>query len=135
MLGNKVKPWGWKKKEGLTRSDVSSLVIDSLWDQARGQNVAGACFYFDFAIQKEQPSTGMPGTLLKQAVSGLEEVPGGGWPAYEEQKKFIGGRGAHLADIVEVLSYRLPLLKSSPSYASTLWTNAWQDIGSRSLIR
>lgn len=25
---------------------------------------------------------------------------GGGWPAYEEQKRFIGGRGPHLADIV-----------------------------------
>ena len=60
----------------LTRCDVSSLVIDRLCDEARGKYVAVACFYFDFAAQKEQPSTSMLGALLKQIVGGLEEVPG-----------------------------------------------------------
>jgi len=32
----------------LTCHDVSSLVVDRLCDQARGQNTVVLCFYFDF---------------------------------------------------------------------------------------
>ena len=78
-------------------------MIDSLCDQARGQNIAVACFYFDFAAQKEQSSTSMLGALLKQAVGGLGEVPEEIAQAYEDQKKVIGGRGPQLSDIVRML--------------------------------
>ena len=87
----------------LTSCDVSSLVIDNLCDQAKGQNVAVACFYFDFAAQKEQSSVSMLGALLKQVVSGLEEVPEEIAEAYEDQKKVLGGRGPRLPDIVKML--------------------------------
>ena len=87
----------------LTSCDISSLVIDSLCDQAGGQNVAVACFYFDFAAQKEQSSTSMLGALLKQVVGGLEDVPGEIAQAYEDQKKVIGGRTPRLSDIVRML--------------------------------
>ena len=83
--------------------DISSLVIDSLCDQARGQNAAVACFYFDFAAQKEQSSTSMFGALLKQAVGGLGEVPEEIARAYEDQKRVIGGRGPQLSDIVKMM--------------------------------
>ena len=53
-----------EKWQVLISPDVSSLVMDRLYDQAQGQNVAVACFYFDFASQREQPSTGMLGTVL-----------------------------------------------------------------------
>jgi len=78
-------------------------VIDSLCDQAGGQDVAVACFYFDFAAQKEQSSTSMLGALLRQVVVGLEEIPGEIQQAYEEQKKFIGGRRLQHTDIVKML--------------------------------
>ena len=87
----------------LTSHDVSSLAIDILCDRARGQNVAVACFYFDFAAQKEQSPTNTLGALLKQFVSGLEEVPGEIVEAYENQKKVIGGRRPQGSDIVEML--------------------------------
>jgi len=87
----------------LTGRDVSSLVTDMLCDQAGGQNVAVACFYFDFAAQKDQSSTSMLGALLKQVVSGLEEVPGGIAKAYEDQKLVIGGRRPELSDILGML--------------------------------
>ena len=87
----------------LTSRDVSSLVIDSLCDQARGKNVAVACFYFDFAAQKEQSPTSMLGSLLKQVVGGLGEVPEEVAEAYEDQKKVIGGRAPQLPDIVGML--------------------------------
>ena len=87
----------------LTDRDVSSLVIDRLCDQAQGQNVAVACFYFDFAAQREQPSTSMLGALLKQVVNGMEEVPEEIAKAYENQKKIIGGRRPELSDILKML--------------------------------
>jgi len=87
----------------LTGCDVSSLVIDRLCDEARGKNVAVACFYFDFAARREQSSTRMLGALLKQIVGGLGEIPGGISQAYEDQKKVIGGRGPQLSDIAKML--------------------------------
>jgi len=87
----------------LTSGDDSSLVIDSLCDRARGQEVAVACLYFDFAAQKEQSSASMLGAVLKQVVGGLEKVPEGIVQAYEDQKKVIGGREPQLDDIVKML--------------------------------
>ena len=87
----------------LTSRNVSSLVVDSLCDQARGKNVAVACFYFHFAAQKEQSSTSMLGSLLKQVVTGLGEIPGEIAKAYEDQKKVIGGRAPQLPDIIKML--------------------------------
>ena len=86
----------------LTSRDVSSLVIDELCDQAGGQNATVACFYFDFAAQKEQSPTSMLGALLKQLVCGLEETPEEILQAYQGQKNAIGGRGPKLSDIVKM---------------------------------
>jgi len=91
-MGEKDEPSGIEeRRQALIISlGVSSLVIDSLCGQAGGQNIAVACFYFDFAAQ-EQSSTSMLGALLKQLLVGLGEVPREIAQAYEEQKKFIGG--------------------------------------------
>jgi len=78
-------------------------VIDSLCDKVRDQEAAVAGFYFDFAAQKEQSSVSMLGAVLKQAVSGLENVPGEIETAYKDQKMFLGGRGPQLVDIVKML--------------------------------
>ena len=78
-----------RKRQVLTSCDFSLLVIDSLCDQVEGQNFAVACFYFDFAAQKEQSSTSVLGALLKQAVSGLNEVPETIARAYGNQKKSL----------------------------------------------
>jgi len=87
----------------LISRDTSSLVVDRLCDQARGQNIAITCFYFDFAARKEQSATSMLGSLLKQMVSGMERVPDEISRAFQEQKKVIGGCGPQLADIVKML--------------------------------
>ena len=87
----------------LISCDGSSLVIDSLCDRAGDQEVAVACLYFDFAAQKEQSSTSVLSALLKQVVSGLEEVPVEVVRAYEDQKKVIGGRRPRLPDLVRML--------------------------------
>ena len=87
----------------LTSRDVSSLVIDSLCDQAGGRNATIACFYFDFAAQKEQSPTSTLGALVKQLVWGLEEIPEEISRVYRDQKNAIGGRGPRLSDIVKML--------------------------------
>ena len=79
------------------------MVIDRLCDWARGQNVAVACVYFDFAAGREQSSTRILGALLKQVVGGLEEIPEEILQAYEDQKKVLGGRGPQLSDIAKML--------------------------------
>ena len=87
----------------LRSCDASSLVIDTLGDWASEQNAAVACFYFDFAAQKEQSPTSTLSSLLKQVVCGLEEIPGKITKAFRDQKKVIGGRKLGLAEIVEML--------------------------------
>ena len=39
------------------------------------ENAKVACFYFDFATQEEQSLAEILGSLLKQVVGGLNEVP------------------------------------------------------------
>src|SRR5437588_7329984 len=102
--GNKENLQGIKKKgQVLTSHDVSSLVIDRLCDQAGGRSATVACFYFDFAAQKEQSPTSMLGALLKQLVCGLENIPEEISRAYQDQKNAIAGRGPRLSDIVKML--------------------------------
>ena len=103
LSGSKDKPLWRGEGRVLTSCDVSSLVIDKLCDQATGRRPAVSCFYFDFAAQKEQSPTSMMGALLKQVVSGLEEIPEGITKAYEDHQKVIDGRGLKLADIVKML--------------------------------
>ena len=87
----------------LTCRDFSSLVVDRLCDQARGQNTTVTCFYFDFAARKEQSATAMLGSLLKQIVSGMGAIPEDISRVFEEGKRAIGGRGPQLLDIVKIL--------------------------------
>ena len=87
----------------LTSRDASSLVVDRLCDQAKGQNVAVTCFYFDFADRKEQSAVSILGSLLRQIVGGLERIPEEISRAFQEEKNAIGRRGLRLPDIVKML--------------------------------
>ena len=94
---------GREDRAVLTSSVHSSLVVDRLCDQAKGQNTAITCFYFDWAARKEQSATSMLGSLLKQIVSGMERIPEEILRAFKEQEKVIGGRGPQLVDILGML--------------------------------
>ena len=87
----------------LTRRGGSSLVVDKLGDQIRGQIATVTCFYFDFADRKEQSATRILGSLVKQVVSGMERIPDEISRAFQEQKNVIGGCGPPLADLVKML--------------------------------
>jgi len=87
----------------LRSRDASSLVIDTLCDRVGGQNAAVACFYFDFAAQKEQSPTAILRSLLKQIVSGLEKIPAKIIQTFREQKGATGCRKLGLGEILEML--------------------------------
>ena len=104
FLGNEKYSRRKEQKESvLTGHDVSSLVVDRLCDQSKGQNTTVACFYLDFAARKEQSVANILGSLVRQVVGGMEKVPEEISGAFEEQKKAIGGRGPRLPDIVKML--------------------------------
>jgi len=87
----------------LTVHDVSSLVVDRLSYQSRGQNTAVTCFYLDFAAQKEQSVASILGSLVRQVVSGMEKIPEEITRAFKEQRLSNAGRGPELPDIVKML--------------------------------
>jgi len=87
----------------LTIRGGSSLVVDKLGDQVRGQIAAVTCFYFDFAARKEQSATSVFGSLVKQVISGMERIPDEISRAFQEQKKVAGGCGPKLADLAKML--------------------------------
>jgi len=86
-------------------SCVSSLVIDTLCKQAVEENAAVACFYFDFAAKEAQSPADVLGSVLKQVVAGLEEVPERIARAFRDHEKVIGGRRLRLHEIVKFLKY------------------------------
>ena len=92
-----------EKKGLLMGCGVSSLVIDTLCKQAVGENAAVACFYFDFAAPVEQSPAAILGSVLKQVVGGLDEVPGSIVKAFRGRGKVIGGQRLALSEIVEFL--------------------------------
>ena len=90
----------------LRSPNFSSLVIDTLADgtgEAGEQGVAVACFYFDFAAQKEQSPASVLSSLLRQVVGGLEQIPEEILDMFQKQKKIIGGRRPQLPEIVRML--------------------------------
>jgi len=104
LSGKEIYSWGRGERDLiLTSRDFSSLVVDRLCDHARGQNIGVTCFYFDFAARKEQSAINVLGSMLKQVVSGMEEIPEEISRAFREQKMAVGGRGPLLLDIVKML--------------------------------
>ena len=85
----------------LTCCNTSSLVIDKLCDEAGG-DTAVLCFYFDFAARNEQSPVNMLGSLLRQLVSGLEEIPEVVVKDFRKQEKVIGGRGLQVPGILKM---------------------------------
>jgi len=87
----------------LTSRDSSSLVIDNLCNQVEGQNYTVTCFYFDFAARNEQSPAHILGSLLKQLVFGVEELPEEISKAYQRRKNAIGGQGLQTSDISRMM--------------------------------
>ena len=92
-----------RRKIFLTGCDFSSFVINTLCEKAVEGNAGVACLYFDFASQEEQSPAVILGSVLKQAVGGLDEVPERVVNAFRDRWKVIGGKRLALAEIVGFL--------------------------------
>ena len=77
-------------------------MIDSLYDQAEGKDVAVVGLYCDFLAREEQSATSMLGAILKQLV-GRGEIPKHVREAFQKAKEEFGGRGLPLPDLVEIV--------------------------------
>jgi len=88
----------------LTGGDGSSVVVDYLCDQAIEQDMAVACFYYDFASREAQTPTNMLGSLVKQLLTGLGEIPGEIVQKFRSRKRVIGGRKLQLDDLVNMFT-------------------------------
>ena len=86
----------------LTARDTSSLVIDSLCDQAKKENIAVAALYCDFLSQQEQTVTNIMGTIFKQLVV-KGGIPNYVRKAFEEGKTELGGRRLRLGELMGML--------------------------------
>jgi len=91
-----------KRILSLTCRDGSSVVVDYLCNQAIDQDMAVACFYYDFASREVQSPTNMLGSLLSQLLSGLEAIPEEITKEFRGQKKLLGGRRVQFQDIVKM---------------------------------
>ena len=80
----------------------SSLVIDKLCDEAVEGDPLVLCFYFDFATRSQQSPANMFGSLLKQLVSGEQEIPEAIIRDFQKEKRVIGGRGLQVSGILKL---------------------------------
>ena len=83
----------------LTRVNISSLVIDSLCEQAGKEDLAVAWLYCDFLAHREQSATAMLGAILKQLVS-VGEMPE---DIRQRFRKPFSDRGLQIPNIVDML--------------------------------
>ena len=82
--------------------DDSSLVIDKLCDEAVEEDPTVAGFYFDFAARNEQSPVNMLGSLLRQLVSGQDEIPEAIVKDFRKERRSIGGRGVQVPGILKM---------------------------------
>ena len=85
----------------LTKNKISSLVIDTLCRQARGQNIAVLSFYCNYQARKDQSVTKIIGSLLRQVVAAVARVPEEIHDAFEESKQ-RGGKHLRLLDMLKL---------------------------------
>jgi len=85
----------------LTGNEISSLVIDTLRDRTRGQNIAVLGLYCDYQTQGEQSAVNMIGGLLRQVVWGEAGIRDEIRSAFNESKR-RGGQGLRMPDMLKL---------------------------------
>jgi len=86
----------------LTNNEISSLVIDTLRGQNRGQNVAVLYLYCDYLAQRDQGVVNMIGAFLRQVALREPRISNEIKSAFTESKE-EGGESLRLPDMVKLL--------------------------------
>ncbi|RPA95711.1 hypothetical protein L873DRAFT_1697016 [Choiromyces venosus 120613-1] len=98
---------------GVGKTFICSLAIDRLCDESAGCSIGVACLYCDYRCQGDQMPTNMIGSLLKQFVAGLPEVPGVIKEAFQTAKGQLGGRAPQLHKIIDLFPKVLALYEQA----------------------
>ena len=85
----------------LISNKYSSLVIDSLREQTREENILVLFLYCDYHAQKDQSAVNMIGSLLSQIALGTAQVPPEIQRSFELKKR--GRQALRLPDMVKLL--------------------------------
>ena len=88
-------------------------MIDTLSDRIDGIDgggVAIAYVYCDFSIRNMQSTSTVLGSVLRQVVGALEEIPDEVQQAFERAKRQADGYGLRLSEILNMLTKFLPSL-------------------------
>jgi len=93
----------------LTCNEKNSLAIDRLCDETARGSIGVACLYCHYR-DREIP-TNMIGSLLKQFVAGLPEVPGDIYEAFQAAKGQLGGPAPQLRKIIDLFPRALAQYK------------------------
>jgi len=83
----------------LTRNYFSSLVIDTLCEQAYGHNIAVLSLYCDYQALKDQSAVNMIGGLLRQVALGPAGIVGEIQNAFDRSRQG-GGKGLRLPEML-----------------------------------
>ena len=106
--------------------NISSLVIDSLCDQAEEKDLAVAWLYCDFLAHQEQSATAMLGAILRQLMS-IGEMPEN---VRQTFRKRFSDRVLRLPDIVGMLKTTISLLPLVYMCIDA-WMNPLRRVGRR----
>jgi len=91
----------------LIRGEISSLVIDSLREQTRGENIVVLFLYCDYQTQKDQSAANMIGSLLSQVALEAGRIP------TEIQRAFeLRNRGRHALKLMDMLELLVKTVSS-----------------------
>ena len=80
---------------------ISSLVIDTLRKQTRGQNIGVIFLYCDYKAQKDQSAMNMIGSLARQVAMRAPQIPSEIRSAFDESKR-EGGDGLQFPEMVKL---------------------------------
>ena len=86
-------------------------MIDTLCNTISEDNVAVAYVYCDFSTPNAQSASTVLGSLLRQAVGALAQIPDYVQTAFERSKRQVDGCGLRLPEIVDMLIKSLSSLK------------------------
>ena len=95
----------------MLRKQYSSLVIDLLCREIDGDTVAVAYVYCEFSARNMQSAGTVLGSVLRQVVGSLPEIPDEVRAAFELAQKQVDGCGLRLSEILDMLVNSLSILK------------------------
>jgi len=85
----------------LISDKISSLVIDTLREQTREQNIAIIFLYCDYQAQGDQSTVNLIGSFVRQAALRAPRIPSEIKSAFDKSKQ-EGGDGLRLPEIVKL---------------------------------